>query len=77
MNIALQMDVCGLAIVSDGLHRVALDGPIIDALVEMVLARREGARAQVRTVQARALRVIPLAAETTAAEGAAPVGEAA
>lgn len=77
MNIALQMDVTGLAIVSDGLHRVALDGPIIDALVELERARREGARAQIGTVQARALRVIPLAAETTATEGAAPVGEAA
>jgi hypothetical protein len=77
MKVAIQMDVAGLAIVSDGLHRVALDGPIIEALVELELARREGARAQLRTVEARPLLVIPLAAETSAAEGASPVGEAA
>lgn len=70
MNIALQMDVTGLAIVSDGLHRVVIDRPIVEALALMTKAHV--GRPQRGAVEARPLVCYAVAAEVTAPEGAQP-----
>ncbi len=53
----------GSIVVSDGLHRVVLDAPIVQALAELVSHAAPGL---VATPTARPLLVVPLAAETTA-----------
>lgn len=70
MNIALQMDVTGLAIVSDGLHRVVIDRPIVEALG--LMTERHAGRPQRGAVEARPLACYAVAAEATALEGVQP-----
>lgn len=72
MQTAIRLDALGGAIVSDGLHRLLLDGPVVAELVRMKLAALEGQAAQCGAVQARPLVVIPLAPEATALEGVQP-----
>lgn len=65
MDIALTLDRLGNVTVSDGLHRVVLDAPIVQALVELVATTTPGL---VATSAARPLLVVPLAAEATLGE---------
>ena len=70
MTAAITLDANGNAIISDGLHRIGLDAPIVAALADLLLERiTQTGRSPFREVRStRAILVVPLAAETTAHE---------
>lgn len=70
MDVHLTLDAAGNAILSDGLHRVVIDRPIVEALALMIEAHV--GRPQRGAVEARPLICYAVAAEVTALEGVQP-----
>lgn len=70
MQVHLTLDAAGNAILSDGLHRVVIDRPIVEALASMI--KDHTGRPQRSSVEARPLVCYAVAAEATALEGVQP-----
>lgn len=70
MQVHLTLDAAGNAILSDGLHRVVIDRPIVEALG--LMTERHAGRPQRGAVEARPLVCYAVAAEATALEGVQP-----